>query len=172
MADTLGMTIQLALDWLYKETQDLTTPTDEGFLKFDKHFADGTGAGQLTKIWRDQRTLASGADEDLDLTALTSSWFTGTVNANFTTIKFIAIVNLSTTSGEDLQIDATVSNAFVKPWNTSTKIEIPADGLFLIADHAGPGWTVTNGSEDILNIDRKSGSASLNYRIVIAGLGT
>ena len=172
MADTLSMTVNASVRWLYAEGGEMSTPTDDGGLVYDKPFADGTGASQVTKVWRDTRTIAGSGVDNLDLTVLSSSWFGNTLTATFTAVQILGIINTSTTAGDDLYVDTTVTNSFVTPFNssTNTKVEITAGGMLLMVNRLET-WAVAASIGDILQIENDSAN-SVTYRIVIAGQGT
>lgn len=168
MPDTLTSQIKASLAWLFQESLDLATVEDDAKLDYDRSFADGTGTDQADKIWHDSRTLAAGASDDLDLNTLTNSIFGSTVTINFAKIKAILIVNVATTTGEDL----TVGGAASQEWTAwvgagGDKVRVPADSCLLISNRKS-GWAVTNGASDTLRITN-TGAGPITYRIAILG---
>lgn len=171
MADTLTVDLKASLHWLYQEGLDLSTVSDSARFEFAKTLVDGTAADQADRLWHDQRTLAGGASENLDLTALTSSLFGNSLTFSFVRVKAVLIVNLATTANEDLAVGGAGSgaNAWSAPFkgNADAKVAVPADSaLFLVNKKSG--WIVVNGSTDVLKI-ANDGSGSVSYRIAIVG---
>lgn len=169
MADTLTHTIRASINWTFREALDLSNVNDAATLEYSKDCADGTSADQCDKIWHDQRVITTGANDDLDLTALTNSIFGSTVTINFVKVKSILIVNTSTTAGDELKLDSSVTNGFLGPFNGSntSKIEIGPDSACLLSSKKD-GWAVTAGTGDILRINNPN-AGSVTYKIVIVG---
>lgn len=169
MADTLTSGIQAKIDWSFGEALDLSTVRDAASLEFNKSLADGTAVDTADKVWHDTRSITAGANDDLDMTALTHSIFGSTVTISFAKIKAILIVNNSTTSGDELRIDTSVAAALLTPFASSatTKVEIGADSALLLSSKKD-GWAVTNTTADIIRIHNPN-AGTVSYSIVIIG---
>jgi hypothetical protein len=170
VADTLAVDLKASLTWLFSEALDLSSVNDQATLEYDASLADGTAADQADLIWHDQRTLNAGASEDLDLTALITVIFGGTVSISFAKVKAILIVNTSTTAGHELLVGgAGAGQAFATPFNNNAgaKVGVGPDSPLLLVNKKD-GWAVTAGTGDILRI-QNSGAAAVTYRIVIVG---
>lgn len=169
MADTLATTLIASIEWLRKETLDLSTVYDRAKLELNEELADGTAADQADILWHDQRTLGTGANDDLDLTALTQTVFGSTVTINFAKVSAILIVNTDTIAGRKLQIDSSVANAFTGWCNASitSKAEIGPDSALFLSSKKD-AWAVTAGTGDILRINNPS-AGSIVYNIAIVG---
>lgn len=171
MADTLAVDVRASLGWLFQESLDLATISDNARLEYARSLADGTAADQADRLWHDQRTLAGSASENLDLNNLTNTLFGSTLTVNFAKVKALLIVNLATTAGEDLLVGGAGAgaNAWSAPFDNDpdAKIAVPADSIVFLVNKKN-GWTVTNGSADILKIANAS-AASVSYKIAIVG---
>ena len=168
MADTLAVDIQASLAWLFQDALDLTTVADVSQLAFARSLADGTAAGQADKLWHDRRTIAAGANDDLDLTALTQSLFGGTVTIPLAKVKALLVVNTATAAGEDLEVGGSGGAEWSAPFGAAgDKVKVPADSCLLLVNRVS-GWTVTNGAADVLRI-RNAGSGGIDYQIAIVG---
>lgn len=167
MADTLAIDVLAKVSWLFQDALDLSTVSDVSSLEYKKSLADGTGADQADKMWHDQRTILTAADDDLDLAGVLTNAFGATVT--FVKIKGILIVNTSTTAGDELYLDSSVTNGFLAPFNGSatSKVEIGADSPLLLCSKKD-GWTVTAATGDILRI-HNANAGSVTYKIVIWG---
>lgn len=168
MADTLAVNLKASVDWLFKETLDLSSVADVSSLVYQAPLADGTAADLADKIWHDQMaSIAAAATTALDLTALTSTIFGSSVTINFAKVKAILIVNLATVAGEKLQIDTTVANGFTSiTGGAAGKIEIGPDSACLLCNKKD-GWA-TSGANKVLGI-KNVGAAAQTPKIVIVG---
>lgn len=167
---SLTATLKASINWLRQTALDLSTVQDSSKLEFEKTLADGTGNDQADLLWHDERTVGTGANDDLDLTALTQSIFGSTVTTVFAKVKAILIKNMNTAAGDELVIDTSVANAF-KGWSAASatsKAEIGPGGAFQISAPLA-GWTVTNGSNDVIRVSNPAGGTTITYRIVICG---
>jgi hypothetical protein len=169
MADTLAVDIKASLVWLFQETIDLAVVSDSSQLQYVRSLTDGTAADQADKLWHDQRTVAAGANDDLDLTALVNTIFGSTVTMHLAKVKALLIVNLSTAAGDELRLDSSVANAFTAPFNGSatSQVEIGADSALLLSNKKD-GWTVTAATGDILRV-RNPGPNAITYQIALVG---
>lgn len=170
MADTLSASIGAGVSWLYADTLDLSTVSDNANLEYEFDFADGTGNNQADKVFHDERTVAASDEDDLDLAGgLSQTIFGSSVTYTFAKIKAILIRNMNTTSGDDINLDSSVTNSILTLFSSSatSKIPIPANGVLLMTNPIG-GWAVTASTADILRI-ANGGSNSVTYRIVIVG---
>lgn len=168
MADSLAVNLKASIDWLFKESLDLSLVSDASSVVYAAPLADGTGVDTADKIWHDQlASIAAGATMSLDLTALTTTLFGSPITINFVKVKAIFIVSLSTQTGDKLQIDATVANAFTSiTGGAAGKIEIGPDSACLIANKKD-GWATGAGNK-VLAI-KNAGAAAQSPKIVIVG---
>lgn len=169
MADTLSSEIKVSCGWILREALDLSTVVDSARLEYSRALGDGGGADQASIVWHDQRTLAPGANDDLDLAGGLSNTIFGTaVVASFTKIKAIFIVNTSTSAGDRLRVGGG-TNPFTPPFvgSGTAQVEIGADSALLLSSKKD-GWNVTPGTGDILRV-HNPGSGPINYRIVVLG---
>lgn len=165
---TLASEIKASIQWLFQEPLALTTVGDASQLVYDDTLASGTAADEADLIWSDQRTLAAGANDDLDLTALARALFGSTVTIDLARVKVILIVHTSTTAGEKLQLDSSVTNGFTGPFagSATSKLEIGADSAALLASKKD-GWATASNNK-ILRI-HNAGALSATYKMVVLG---
>lgn len=169
MPDTLSSEIKASCGWILREALELSNVVDSGRMEFSRTLADGTGLDQAAVVWHDHRTLAAGANDDLDLAGGLSNTIFGTpVVASFSKIKAIMIVNTATASAGLLRVGGG-SNPFTPPFvgSGSAQVEIGADSALLLSNKKD-GWTVTPGTGDILRIQNPS-AVSITYQIAILG---
>ncbi len=169
MSDTLSLDIQASIQWLFEETLDLSTVSDHSKVDFLRSVSDGTADGQADKIWHDIRTVASGANDDLDLTSLSQTIHSSVITINLAKVKALFIVNTATAAGERLYLDSSVAGALLGPFNgnATSRIEVPADSPLLLTNLIA-GWAVANGTSDVLRVTN-DGTGNIDYKIVIVG---
>jgi hypothetical protein len=146
-------------------SNDFATPNYELPRGYDTELLSGTGANQVDKIFADQRSLATGATEDLDLvgTALTDPFG---VAVSFTKVKGI-FIKAADTNTTDLTI-GNGTNPFVGWFGAGAHtLKVPPGGIvFLSAPVNGLAPVASTG--DILKVANAAG-ATATYNIVIIG---
>lgn len=167
MAAELALNIKASIDWLFKDALDLSTVNDAAKAEYSQSIATGTGSGLADKIWHDARTLTAGSADNLDLTALTQSIFGSTVSYAFVKVKGIWLRNMNTLSGDDLVI-GNGTNPFNPGLSAGTATLTAYANSVLMLQNYYAGWTVTNGSADVLKINNGTAN-SITYRIAIWG---
>ncbi len=173
MADALISSIRATITWDFQDTLDLTTIKDVASLTYAKQLADGTGASQANSVWHDQRTVATGANDDLDLTALTNSIFGSTITINFTAVKALLLVNTNTATADELVIDSSVANAYKGFFNGSatSKVECGPDSAVLLSAKVGGFQSngTVGGTNKVIRISNPAGGTNIVYKIAIIG---
>lgn len=163
-ADTLNSTVSVTVQAISAKTGTLSNPRDVLTKSIQKSLTNGTGSNQADKIFRDQRTLADGANESLDLAGVLTDPFGSTLT--FAKVKAVIIENLSTT--QTLTVGGAASNQFINWVGTATDtIKIPPGGVFAICAPLA-GYAVTAGTGDLLKILNSAG-ASCIYNVIIIG---
>lgn len=169
MADTLTGRCSLSINWVHTKDLDLSDPVDRFSLVMEEAFAAGSGSGQVNKAFRDNRTLAGGANEELDLAGGLTDAFGATLT--FTKIKVLAIRNNADSA---LSVGGAAANGFSAWAGDPTDIvklaAAGADGspfALLICDPAGVA--VTAGTGDLLKIALAAGTGG-TYDIIILGV--
>ena len=130
---------------------------------------DGTGAGQADRWSSTERTLTTGATEDLDLAGSTLQDIFG-ANVTFAEIVGLAIYALPTNT-TNLTIGAAGANPWVGLLNAAGTVTLRpgqwfAAGCALSTD--ATGFPVTAGTGDLLHVANAAG-ASAKYRIYVLG---
>ena len=111
MAYAQTSTISLLIDASLTNSNDLSTSTDKVFKSYLTALAAGTGDGQASNMWHDQRTLAASATEDLDFASSLTSTVTGAVLL-FTKIKAL-LVYAHDANTNDVVLSRPASNGLV-----------------------------------------------------------
>ena len=143
------------------------TPTISGMI----NLTNGTSAMMANIMWADERTVASGANDDIDLAGILKDAFGVTVAA--AEIVTILVIN-APASGAANTTNLTIgagSNPVVG-WldgTTPTLGPIRPGGVFLRAESDAAGiCAVTAGTADILRVANSAGAAA-KYQIAILG---
>ncbi len=164
MSDTLNALITLGLKVHQVKDLDLADAKHDLDAAWEQLFQTGTGAGQANKLFADERSLADGANEELDLAGGLLDAFGATLT--FAKVKVLAFKNKSTT--QTLSVGGAAANAFSAFLGDPTDVVKIAPGGFalLILDPAGV--TVTADTGDKLKIANSAGAVCA-YDIVIVG---
>lgn len=164
MADSLNALIRLLISATYVKDMDLADPRDALALTLEQSFTTGTGSGQANLIFHDQRQLADGVSEDLDLYGGLTNAFG--VALNFAKIKAMVIKNLSTT--QTLSVGGAAATQFSN-WvaNVNDVVVLPPGSFLCLVNLAG--YAVTS-ILDLLKIANSAG-AVCDYEIILIGNG-
>jgi hypothetical protein len=172
MSETLNASIALQLIATLKNVQAISTPTDAIPINLSQAIASGTAAGQANKIFRDRRTLASGASERLSMYDFGGAL--SSLGVAFAQSKVLALLiyNRATVDGDDLVVggDGT-SAAWTSLFNgsgTATQRVKPGGYLLLIAPDTA-GMAVVSPTNHLLKIANASGANAVAYDIVVIG---
>jgi hypothetical protein len=127
-------------------------------------FADGTGANQLDFVWSDRRTLAA-TSEEIDLVGGLVDSFG--VAFSVAKLKFLAIINRSTTVGHNLEVGG--ASAAVPIFSAANdEIIVPPGGKLIYVAPSLAGIAVTATSADLLKVD--AGANTISYDIILGGV--
>lgn len=148
---------------------ELLGSNDLGTVDFDidKRYAtifkNGTGLGQANNVFPDKRTLAGGANEDLDLAGVLSNAFGATITA--VKLKGVIFFAYPTNTG-NLTITRPASNGAPFLLAAGDGFVLKPGGIFALTDPSAAGITVTAGTGDLINV-AASGVGSNNYDVVL-----
>ncbi|KKN74298.1 hypothetical protein LCGC14_0392370 [marine sediment metagenome] len=145
---------------------DDRTATDPINLSRTTSLANGTGASKANQSFHDQRSLASGANEELDLAGSLVDAFGDTIT--FTKIKAMRLVNQSLV--DDFLIFGAAANGFNTPIGAvADKLRLKRGGLIIIEDPLD-GYAVTTGTGDLLRIEHEAVTAAAAiYELTLVG---
>lgn len=130
-------------------------------------FSDGVADDEANECYSEQRTLANGASDDLDLTGVALQNPLGE-NIAFTAVKGI-LVYADPANTDDVEVGGALATAFSAMFGSATdKVLVPPGGMFLLyAPKAG--YAVGAGATDILRIKNAAAGAQAIYDIVVLG---
>lgn len=160
-----NFSLAIRLNATLSKALDLDTPIDPLSLTLDRTLGNGTGQGQVSQMFHDQRTLTASATENLDLAAALTNAFG--VTLTFATIKFV-LVRAATTNTNDVQFTRGSSNGVPLFMAAGGGIALGPGDWFLWSNNT-TGKTVTAGTGDILTVTNSAGGTSVVYDIVIVG---
>jgi len=129
------------------------------------NFVTGTATGQADLVFSDTRTLASNANESLDLNGVLLDVFGNA--ANF--VKVAAIfIRADKANINNLIVGGAAANGFIPMFGSATDtLKLPPGaGVMLFNDG---GWTVTPATADLLKIANGAAGSTVNYDVLIIG---
>jgi hypothetical protein len=127
-------------------------------------FASGTAAGQVSKVFTDKNALTAAQAIDLDLAGVLLDPLGQQIT--FANIKILRI-KCAEANTTNLIVGNAASNGWIGPFGAATHtVAVRPGAVMLFADPAG--WPVVGGTGDLLHL-LNSGSAALNYEIVLIG---
>jgi hypothetical protein len=164
--------LTLALAATSSLQRDLSKATDPLSYAISQAFADGTGLNAFNRVFSDTRTLASGANERLNMYSFGGAPVTDPVGQALTLsrVALLVIKNKNTTAGNKLVIgnDAT-SAAWISPFTANTDtIAIEPGGCLILLAPSAAGYVVANTTNHLLKI-LNAGSGSVDYDVVVFG---
>lgn len=168
MADSLAVTFRAIIKSTMIDDLDLGDPKDSLDWSRSQAFTTGTGTNQADLLFHDSRTLAQGANEDIDLdSVLVPPVGGGTFDA--AEIVGFGIKNLATVAGDYITVGGAVANPFINWVSAATdEVVVGPSGVILIWSPID-GYAVTAATGDLLNVANGSGANAITYEIVIVG---
>ncbi len=161
----LSATIKASIEFNQSGSADFGPQRFAGSVSTLLQLASGTGANQADIVWADERTVASGAADDIDLAGVLSSAFGTTITA-VEVVAFLLInapldpadaANTTTlTVGGDAAAVPNITSGPLGPRGVMLLVDPDANGLA----------TVTATTGDIIQITNSSGAAAV-YQVAI-----
>lgn len=146
MATLFSLTGSLRLTPRVVDTLNLTDVTDTAAINYAVTMADGAGAGQANRYWKDVVTTAASQTTTLDLTDLELNVFMGTGSLNLASQKVVVLRNLST------------ATAVTVAMGTSLTAVLAPGGVVYATNPSAAGWaestlTITNGGAAAVDVE-------------------
>lgn len=163
---TLTAQIDVAVKARLIGAGDLGKPQADINLAGQLVFASGTGAGQVDRIFADNRSLAASAVEDLDLAGVLADPLGTTLT--FAKIKAI-FIKAAAANPSKLIVGGDANGLAGLFGNVNDVVNVPAGGLELLCAFPGTGITVTAATGDILQVAADSTAGTYSYDIIILG---
>ncbi len=161
----LQATVKASVSATLTATADLAAPLAKISDAIDILLTDGTGIGQVDRIWQDTRTLPASASEDLDLSGALTNALGAT--AIFARIKAVIIkAAAANTNNVNLTRAAAGVPLFLA---VGDGIPVKPGGAFLWVAPDATGIAVTATTADTLTLTNSAGSTSVTYNILVLG---
>lgn len=170
MAKTLTISrILMQIVGDYARTSDHQTANTNFTFSYSDTLASGTAEDQADLLWDDERVLGIGADDDIDL----GGGFCTDIYTDdliFVEIRAFAIHNLSTTSGDILEVGASGGFEWVA-WvgAVGDKVKVYPKGLLFLTAPGDGDLPVVAGATDLLRIHNASAANAVSYKVYIWG---
>lgn len=164
IAATLTGSITVQTNIAYSSALDLVTVSAPLQRSSVTTFTSGTGSGAANMIFTDDRSLSSGASENLDLAGGLTDPFGTTIT--FATVKAL-IVECAAANTVDITIGNAASNGFTGPFGGATHTAACRPGGTVVFVAPQTGWTVTASTGDLLKV--LAGAAAVTYKVTIIG---
>lgn len=165
-ADSLRTTVRAAIEATFTGSADLGSQQFTLPAPIPIQLGNGTGSGQASKLFADQRTIAASSTENLDLAGVLTDPFGSTLT--FATVKAIRIC-ASASNTNNVVVGGAASNTFVGPFADATdKVAVRPGGCALFVAPQ-TGWTVTASTGDILLIANSGSGTGVTYDVTIVG---
>lgn len=135
-------------------------------LGYSASIPTGTGSGKADEVYLASRTVASGADDDIDLHTSLLDLF----GAAFSPVKVvaIAIVSGATAAGEVLLVGNGTNPSFAGLFGAAAHVLKVGPSGAVYWSSPVDGLTVTNTTADILRV-HNNGASSQTYSILLLG---
>ena len=167
----VNTTATLSSDIIFQQQQTDNNSNDnrQGSVSYSQSLTSGTGSLQINSVYNIQSgQVAPSSSYSIDFNNVSQPIVGGSMSLSFNNIKSICVSSLSTTTGEDLSIRATGSNALTAPFNGgSGGILIKPSAAYVYSDPY-TGVTV-DGSNKNLQI-YNAGTVTGAFTVVIVGV--
>ena len=145
--------------------------SDSDSTQYFSEYTYGSGSFQVNSIVKNTGVIASGSNLSINFGSYTTNYFGATGVINYQRIKSIIISNTSTSSGVDLNIRATGTNAATGFFNGgSGNLVIKPYSSFIYNDPYDGVNVSTLNKIQLHNVASTSGVAS--YSITVMGVAT
>ena len=134
-------------------------------------FTDGIAVNQINELFHDERTLANGVSEELDLSGVLANPLGDIVN--FVGVKVIGIYSANANNLANLEVGGAAANTsvFLKDATDIVTVGPALGSSFLLINPSAAGFPVVGGASDKLKITHDgSNPADFVYRIVLLGI--
>lgn len=130
-------------------------------------FLDGTGLGQVQKVYADDVSVIQSVNTDVDLAGVLTDQFG--VALTFTAIKGVLVVAGSANPG-NLTV-GNVTNGITSPFGAATHSQIVAPGgWYGNFNPSAAGFTVTAATADLLRIASAATAGTYTFSVYVVGI--
>lgn len=160
----LTTSLSVMVNAAHTKVADLRTLSDPIVMSLTAALADGSGADKASKVFCDERTLTTGATEDLDLAGVLTDGFGATIT--FTKIRLI-FIKADAANTTTLTV-GNGANPFVFLGAGAHTVTLDAKDAFVLYKPGVNGIAVTAGTGDVLKLANAAG-ASATYQVILVG---
>jgi len=165
MPPVLTAAINLAVNGKHTSALDLGTEVDPFTKSLAIALANGTGANQADRVFKDTRTLALSATEDLDLAGVLLDGFGQLI----TFAKLKAVILLAAAGNtNDVQVTRPAANGVPLFLAAADGLAVKPGGAFVWVA-PGTGVTVTPATGDLLTITNGGAGTPVTYDVILIG---
>lgn len=162
----LTATVKASVNASLTKTADFESAASAIAHAFAITFSDGTAAGQADRIFKDTRTLAASATEDLDLSGSLTNIYGETVA--FADVRAI-LVTADSGNTNNVNVTRPASNGLPVFLAAGDGVAVRPGGAWLYVAADATAIPVTAGTGDLLTLTNSAGSTSVTYSITIIG---
>lgn len=162
----LSANVKVSINATQTKTADFESASSAISHALSVAFSDGVAAGQANRIWKDTRTLAASATEDLDFSGALLDIFGDAVV--FADIRAI-LITADAANTNNVNVTRPASNGLPIFLAASDGIAVRPGGAFLYVAQDTTAIPVTAGTGDLLTLTNSSGTTGVTYSITVIG---
>ena len=167
MTTIFRSSLESKVGWTWRDEQDRSAVVDSNQWLWRISLQEGTDEGQANAVWYVLgKTLASGASNEWDLTALSRTLFNASVNQAFASVKALYVINRKESTG-NLIIGGASTNSWPGPFSSVTQTIRVVPGGVLLVVHPNAGWSVSASAK---NLKLAAESGSVTYDLILVGV--
>jgi hypothetical protein len=164
--------LRLSLRGVLTGVSDFGSPISQPDLTLAFSTADGTSAGLADIIWMDERTVASGGSDPIDLSPITNA-----IGQSQAPLEIVGIIlinapksGVANTTNLTLGVGSNPATPAFLGGTNPTVGPIRPGGIFMIwnSENAAGFGAITAATADILNVVNSAGAAA-TYQIAFVG---
>lgn len=166
---SLSANVKVSINATQTKTADFESASSAIAHALSVAFSDGVAAGQANRIWKDTRTLAASATEDLDFSGALLDIFGDAVV--FADIRAI-LITADAANTNNVNVTRPASNGLPIFLAASDGIAVRPGGAFLYVAQDTTAIPVTASTADLLTLTNSSGTTGVTYSITVLGSST
>lgn len=163
---SLTATIKASINATLTKSADFESASSAIAHALSISLSDGTAANQADRIFKDTRTLAASATEDLDLSGALTNIYGETVV--FADIRAI-LITAAAANTNNVNVTRPASNGLPLFLAAGDGAPVRPGGAFLWVAPDATGIPVTAGTGDLLTLTNSAGGTPVDYSITIIG---
>tara|TARA_R110000824_G_scaffold29175_1_gene97360 strand:- start:4753 stop:5268 length:516 start_codon:yes stop_codon:yes gene_type:complete len=167
----LNTTAILSSDIVFQQQDTESTSLDnrQGSLTYSHSLTSGTGSNNINSVYSQfSYPIGVGSGLSLDFTNLSQSIVGGSMTVPMSNLKSVIVRNSSSTTGEDVLVRATGSNALTEIFNGgSGDLSVKPSTTYMYSDpYTGATINSSNKNFQILN----DGTGTISIDVIVIGV--